>query len=104
MALAQAIASSFACRQASGFIEAQTGEATGDKGGNLFDPVEGDARIDGEGTDRVLATRGQFVTSDGMAVLKAGLVGALSPEGGNRHGPRGAVASRDLFQEISVNP
>lgn len=77
MALAQAIAPSFADRQASSFIDAQTGEPSGDKAGNLFEPVKGDARIDGDGIDRVLATRTQFVTSNGMTILKVGMAGAL---------------------------
>ncbi len=77
MALAQVIAPSFADCQASGFIQAQTGDATGNKEGNLFDPVDGDARIDGDGMDRVLPTRSQFVTSDGMAALKIAIVSGI---------------------------
>lgn len=77
MALAQTVAPGFADRQASGFLEAQMGAPTGSKVGNLFEPVAGDARIDGNSTDRVLATRTQFVTSRQMAGMKAGLLGGL---------------------------
>lgn len=77
MALAQTIAPGFADRQASGFIEKQMGAPTGSKTGNLFEPVQGDARIDGDSMDRVLSTRTQYVTSRQMAALKAGIFGGL---------------------------
>lgn len=77
MAIGQALAPSFADRQAASFIDAQQGAPIGDKPGNLGEPVPGPARIDGDSTDRAITTRGEFFTSRQRDLLKAGVAGGL---------------------------
>ena len=77
MAIGQALAPSFADRQASSFGKAQQGPPIGDKPGNLDHPVTGPARIDGDSTDRAISSRREFFTSTQRDLLKAGIAGAL---------------------------
>ncbi|WP_435164161.1 SDR family oxidoreductase [Falsirhodobacter sp. 1013] len=92
MALVQAISPSFADRQVGSFIDAQMGAPVGSKDGNLYEPGEGPARIDGISTDRMLRTRQEFITSRHVGLVKAGLAASLLLGGA----AVGAVAARAL--------
>jgi len=81
MALGQALAPSFADRQAGSFIEAQQGEPMGDRPGNLEQPVAGPASIDGDATDRVTGSRLEIFTSRQRDLLKAGIAAGLMAGG-----------------------
>jgi len=78
MAVAQALAPGFADRQASGFAEQQLGDATGSKPGNLYAPVPGPARIDGDATDRAITNRGEFFTARQRDLLKIAIGGGVA--------------------------
>lgn len=77
MALGQALAPTFADRKAAGMIDAQHGRPMTYRTGNVDSPSEGQALIDGPSTDRVIATRREFVTSKDMQLVKAGLATGL---------------------------
>lgn len=77
MALGQALAPGFSDRQASGFIQAQQGEPSGDKPGNLDAPVTGPARIDGNARDRVVGSELEIFTARQRDALKLAIAGTL---------------------------
>jgi len=94
MAVAQAVDPGFADRQVSGFAEQQLGDPMPDRDGNLYEPVPGPARIDGDSIDRVKSTRGEYFTTAQARLAKlagaGGLLGlgALLGIGLGRGGPR----------------
>ncbi len=77
MALGQSVVPSFSDRGAAGMIDKQQGDPMPERAGNLDEAVPGPARIDGDGTDRVKGSRGEFFTSRQRDMLKAGVVGGL---------------------------
>jgi short-subunit dehydrogenase len=78
MAIAQALAPSFADRQAGSFGEDQLGGSIGEKPGNLDEPVPGPARIDGDAVDRAIDNRREFFTSRHRDLLKLGIGGGVA--------------------------
>ncbi len=77
MALGQSLLPQGADRQAAKMIEAMTGDPAPDRTGNLDEPAEGAAAIDGPSTDRVQSTRSEIFTSRQRDLLKAGAAGIL---------------------------
>lgn len=81
MALAQAVAPSFADGKAGTMRDAQLGRPIPERPGNLDAPVPGPAAIDGRATDRVLPTRTEFFTSrqrDALLLAATGGIVVLS--------------------------
>lgn len=78
MALGQALFPTLAGRKAAGMIAAQQGGPQPPRMGNLDQPADGPAAIDGPDTARVTRPWIGFVSSRQTAVLKVAAVGALA--------------------------
>lgn len=77
MAAAQALAPGLADRKAAAMWDAQLEEAEKpDRAGNLFEPVPGEAAIDGRFSTRTRTTRQEFWTSRDRDLLLTGVAGA----------------------------
>lgn len=77
MALGQALAPSFADRQAAGMIEAQQGDPMPPREGNLAEPAAGPARIDGPRVGDVVGSPSEYVTSRDVRTFKLACAGGL---------------------------
>lgn len=78
MALAQQFAPALADRQAAKMITAQQGDPQLPRLGNLDQPEDGPAAIDGPDTERVVRPWIGFVSSRQIAALKVAVVGVLA--------------------------
>ncbi|WP_188912695.1 SDR family oxidoreductase [Aureimonas endophytica] len=74
MAVAQALAPGLADRRAAAMRKAQLGAPMPNRAGNLFEPIAGPARIDGDGGDRVTGFAGEFFTSRQRHLARLALV------------------------------
>ncbi len=81
MAFGQSLAPEFADQQAAKQIEAMTGGPAPNRVGNLDEPGEGPAAIDGPSIDRVKSSRHEIFSSRQRDLLKVGAAGALFSTG-----------------------
>ena len=81
MAFGQSLAPDFADQQAAKQIDAMTGDLAPDRAGNLNEPGEGLAVIDGPSTDRMKKSRHEIFSSRQRDLLKVGAAGALLSAG-----------------------
>lgn len=81
MAFGQSLAPEFADQQAAKQIDAMTGDLAPDRAGNLNEPGEGLAVIDGPSTDRMKKSRHEIFSSRQRNLLKVGTAGALLSAG-----------------------
>lgn len=81
MAFGQSLAPEFADQQAAKQIDAMTGDLAPDRAGNLNEPGEGLAVIDGPSTDRMKKSRHEIFSSRQRDLLKVGAAGALLSAG-----------------------
>jgi len=81
MAFGQSLAPDFADQQAAKQIDAMTGDLAPDRAGNLNEPGEGLAVIDGPSTDRMKKSRHEIFSSRQRDLIKVGAAGALLSAG-----------------------
>lgn len=81
MALGQSLAPEFADQQAAKQIDAMTGDPAPDRVGNLDEPGEGPAAIDGPSPDRVKSSRREIFSSRQRDLLEVAAAGALLSTG-----------------------